>query len=70
MLKRLTQEKPWAKLRITRKEYEARRPWMVSGMSRKNFEEIIVELPDEAIDAIYRDAEADRLVKAIFGKVD
>ena len=39
-------------------------------MNRKKFEEIIVELPDETIDALYRDAEADRLVEAIFGKVD
>ena len=70
MLKRLTQGKPRAKLRITRKQYEGRQPWMVAGMNRKKFEEIIVELPDETIDALYRDAEADRLVEAIFGKVD
>ena len=70
MFERLKSEKPWSRLRITRKQYEARRPWMVSGMSRKKFEEIIVELPDETIDAIYRDAEAEKLVEAIFGKVD
>ena len=68
MLKTLKNEKPWAKLRITRREYEAKRPWVKSGMSRQKFEEIIVVFPDEAIDAIYRDAEAERLVEAIFGK--
>lgn len=70
MLKRLTQGKPRAKLRITRKQYEGRQPWMVAGMNRKKFEEIIVELPDETIDALYCDAEPARLVEAIFGKVD
>ena len=70
MLKRLTQGKPRAKLRITRKQYEGRQPWMVAGMNRKKFEEIIVELPDETIDALYRDAGTDRLVEAVFGKVD
>ena len=32
MLKRLTQGKPRAKLRITRKQYEGRQPWMVVGL--------------------------------------
>ena len=70
MLKRLTQEKPWAKLRITRKQYETRRPWMKSGVGRKQFEAFVLEMPDDAIDALYRDAEADRLVEAIFGKIE
>ena len=70
MLKRLTQEKPWAKLRLTRKQYETRRPWMKSGVERKQFEKFVLEMPDDANDALYRDAEADRLVEAIFGKVD
>lgn len=68
MLKNLKQEKPWAKLRVSRKDYEARRPWVKSGMSRQKFEELLICFPDEAIDAITREAEADRLVQAIFGE--
>ena len=70
MLQRLKQEKPWAKLRMTRRDYEAKRPWARSGVSRKQWEADLQHFPDEAIDLIIRDAEAERLVSAIFGKVD
>ena len=64
----MKREKPWAKLRMSRKDYETRRPWAKSGLSRKRWEEGLEYLPDEAIDMIYREAEADLLVEAIFGK--
>ena len=67
MLKRLTQEKPWAKLRLTRKQYETRRPWMKSGVERKQFEAFVLDMPDDAIDALYREADAEKLVEALFG---
>jgi len=35
MLKNLKRENPWAKLRMSRKEYEAHRPWAKSGMPRQ-----------------------------------
>lgn len=70
MFERLRAEKPWARLRMTRKQYEAKRPWAKSGMSRKQWEANLDYFPDEAIDALYREAEADILVNAIFGKVD
>ena len=43
---------------------------MKSGVERKQFEAFVLEIPDDAIDALYRDAEADRLVDAIFGKIE
>lgn len=70
MLKNLKREKPWARLRMSRKDYETRRPWKDSGVSRAKFEEYITHFPDEAIDALYREAEADKLVGAMFGKVE
>ena len=70
MLQRLKQEKPWAKLRMSRRVYEAKRPWAKSGLSRKQWEANLDYFPDEAIDALYREAEADILVEAIFGKVE
>lgn len=68
MFEKLKKEKPWAKLRMTRREYEAKRPWASTALSRQKWEEGLDYFPDEAIDAIYREAEADLLVEAIFGK--
>ena len=70
MLKNLKREKPWAKLRMSRKEYKTRQPWKNSGVSRTKFEEYITHFPDEAIGALYREAEAEKLVEAMFGKVE
>ena len=67
MLQRLKSEKPWAKLRITRKQYETTRPWMKSGVGRKQFEAFVLEIPDDAVDALYREADAEKLVEALFG---
>lgn len=68
MLKNLTREKPWAKLRMTRRAYETARPWAKSGMDRQQFEAIMLAIPDEAIDAIRLEADAERLVGAMFGQ--
>lgn len=70
MFEKLKAEKPWARLRMTRRDYEAKRPWTKSGMSRKQWEANLDYFTDEAIDALYREAEANILVEAIFGKVE
>jgi len=70
MLQHLKREKPWAKLRMSRKDYETRRPWKNSGVSRKRFEAYLGDFPDEAIDVLYREADAEKLVEAMFGKVE
>jgi len=60
--------KPWTKLRLSRRAYETARPWTRSGLPRRRWEEIMLALPDEAIDELYREGEAERLVKALFGE--
>ena len=70
MLKTLKNEKPWAILKVSRRQYETKRPWVAANMPRQKFEEILTRLPDGFVDHCHRDAEADRLVEAIFGKVD
>ena len=70
MFEKLKAEKPWARLRMSRRDYEAKRPWAKSGVSREKWEADLQHIPDEAIDLIIRDAEAERLVSAIFGKAD
>ncbi len=36
-------------------------------MSRAKWEEVVLAFPDEAVDALYREADAERLVEAMFG---
>lgn len=62
------QDKPWAKLRRSRREYETARPWKAAGMDRRMFESLVAVLPDDAVEAIYREADAEKLVKALFEK--
>lgn len=68
MLQSLKCAKPWAKPRLTRRQYEAKRPWAAASMDRKRWEKIILEFPDEAIGALYLEAYAEKLIEAIFGK--
>ena len=70
MLQDLKHEKPWAKLRMSRRQYERARPWAKSGMSRPKWEELILLFPDDAVDALYREADADKLISALFGNVE
>lgn len=65
-LQRLKQEKPWAKLRMTRRQYEKLRPWAGTKLSRERWEELLSFFPDETIKAISDEVDADRLVNAIF----
>ncbi|WP_129356220.1 hypothetical protein [Solidesulfovibrio carbinolicus] len=67
MLDKLKAEKPWAILKVTRRQYETARPWVKANLPRKRFEELLAVLPDGFVDHCHRDAEAERLVSAIFG---
>ncbi len=67
MLQNLKREKPWAKHRMTRRAYETARPWMKSGLSRQKWEEFVMLFPDGAVEALYLEADAEKLVKAMFG---
>ena len=44
------QNKPWAILKVSRKQYCTARPWKKAGMSREQFEEVLALLPDGMID--------------------
>lgn len=68
MLKNLTREKPWAILKVSRREYEAAKPWKRAGVSRAAFEELVLGLPDGFIDHCHMEVDAEKLVEAIFRK--
>lgn len=59
--------KPWAILKVTRREYEIARPWVRANMERKKFEELLELLPEGFVDLCHLEAAADKLVASIFG---
>ncbi len=61
------QEKPWAILGITRKQYAAARPWKKAGMSKGKCAEMLNLIPHEAMQILRDEADAERLVESIFG---
>jgi len=69
LLKKLKREnKPWAVLGMSRREYEVKRPWKGAGVSRDHFEEIKAIVPPEMIERLKEEAQAELLVEQIFGK--
>ena len=68
MKDRLDRDKPWAKLRKSRKAYEADKPWKRARMSREKFEEMVSIIPDALIDEIKINADAEALLEGIFGQ--
>jgi hypothetical protein len=70
MLKNLKREKPWAVLKVSRRQYETTKPWTRAGVSRALFEELVLGLPDGFIDQCHMEADAEKLIEAMFGKVE
>ncbi|WP_043637963.1 hypothetical protein [Desulfovibrio sp. TomC] len=70
MFQRLKNEKPWAILKVSRRQYETKRPWVAANMPRQKFEELLTSLPDGFVDHCHRDVDAEKLVEAMFGKVE
>ena len=65
-----TADKPWAILKVSRKQYCSARPWKRAGMSREKFEELIAILPEGFIDEIHLEADAEKLLAATFAQLD
>jgi hypothetical protein len=61
------QEKPWAILKVTRRQYESQRPWKKAGISRARFEGLLAILPEGFVDHCHRDADAEKLITSMFG---
>ncbi len=60
--------KPWQRLGITKKQYLSARPWKGTGLSRERYEEIIAIVPQDALNELKIEAEADALVEKRFGE--
>lgn len=59
-------DKPWACLRMTRKQYEQQRIWKKLNMPRAEFDALVLKLPSEVVEGMYDEARADMLVESIF----
>lgn len=64
----MQQNKPWAILKVSRKQYCTARPWKAANLSRERFEKVLALLPDGMIDQIHLENDAERLIAATFGE--
>ena len=60
------QEKPWANLGWTRKQWKAQKPWKSSGVSEEKFAQFILALDQDTLAEIRDHAHAEALVDKIF----
>ena len=65
-MKKDRENKPWAALSVSRRQYEMVRPWKKAGMSRKAFEELVCLLPHGAIEELRLEADAEKLLDGVF----
>lgn len=70
MLKNLKREKTWAVLNVFHRQYEMNKPWVQAGISRALFEELVLGLPKGFVDHCHIENDAEKLVEAMFGKVE
>lgn len=66
MKRKVAEEKPWAILGISRREYDKARPWKRARMSREAFGKLVLAVPPEAIKVLKDEATAEVLVAAMF----
>lgn len=65
---KITTEKPWAILGISRRQYDTAKPWKRAKMSKEEFAKLISMVPPEAIARLKDYADAEMLLEAAFGK--
>lgn len=61
-------EKPWAILGISRRQYDAAKPWKRAKMSKEVFAKLVLMVPPEAIKSLNEQADVEMLLEAAFGK--
>lgn len=64
---KLREEKPWAVMGISRKQYETARMWKKVKMPRGKFDDLICSLPPELFTELQLVADGEKLIEAIFG---
>jgi len=65
---KFSSDKPWAILGITRRQYDAAKPWKKANMSKEEFAKLVRVVPPEAVKSLKEHADAEILLEAAFGK--
>ncbi len=65
---RLQQDKPWAVLGWTRKQWKRSRMWKKAGVSEEKMARLILSLDHETVQMLKDHAAAEVLVENIFGE--
>lgn len=66
----MANNKPWAVLKVSRRQYETARPWKKAGLSRADYEAILGDLPEGFIDELHLEADAEKLLRSVFGAAE
>ena len=53
----MNDNKPWSWLRMTRKQYDSLKAWKQCHMSREQFGKLVLCIPAETIDKMYKKQE-------------
>lgn len=64
---KLSRIRTWTRLGISRRQYESKRPWSGTGLTRDEFEHVVDLLPDHVLQEIRLDGDAERLLRAALG---
>lgn len=62
------ERRPWDVLNCSKSHYLASAPWKRAKMKRREFEALLLEMPDGFTEYVFKEAEVERLVEAVFGK--
>ena len=62
----MDKNKPWAVLKVNRRQYETARPWKRCHMERRKFEAMLLSLPEGFVDHVLLESDAEKLVRALF----
>jgi hypothetical protein len=64
---KIKQDKPWAVLGWTRKQWKAKKPWKQAGVSEEKMTQLVLALDADTVQQIKDHAHAEALTEAIFG---
>lgn len=66
---KIREEKPWAVMGVSRKQYETARMWKKVKMSREKFDDLVCSLPPDLCKELHLIADGEKLAEAIFGAI-
>lgn len=68
LAEKISAEKPWALLGVSRRQYDTTKPWKKVNMTKDAFSRLVCTIPPEAIKILQDQSDAEKLLEAVFGK--